>query len=1526
VPGIRRASADDIDSVRTSANLKDDIAWDDVDDFVALRRKSNVLFLLESTATMAFSPKGVMPSVVLNREGGEVASAGYGVYDWTEREGEAANWWNTYKIYGLELSDINRMMGQSTHGMGGLPTAWSGGNIPRTERNLYGRDIDAANNFSGHKGTGSDRVDTDMAFYENQYYFPFADASKSEALRSAYSGQTTKLQHRFKDYKNFRFSDIDGQSDLDSDWLGTAVNHDFTYNNLPSGKAFPYALVFKNPAWWETGAPDGATITSDDLVPNDSRMYKTKLVLWRLLQEPNIFQNLRIGLASTYLNPVNMKITMSTNNHSGTADAFDFHGIFSVPPFGSNLYARTIYDGTGPKDEKSSYILTAPTSTNVNTNHTNPTPFTPGTNGHGAGVRYENGIMTEAITGHVRTMTRLHGQYYPVWASQTSELIYGLSVNNMSTTQKNQMKDVYRLQNRGSLHVPVRDYSAEWEKGTKTISQSDKIRMWINGLSDIKSDGLGSDVTTRLTTQDNATRNSQFHYFNDPEIGISGVFSLPSAIFPDKNHSELNHSYLSDNNYIWFSHHSQNRNYNWNVFPSSSEFEQYEFMARARFNKGSGEASGSVIDFFSPPPDTNLADVSYPISNSCEDNWVIVIASGMELKPEPGTYVYHAWDAIKNLYEHTRDNPVSMLKRNSEGKPLNASDVVIPENDTSHRVITTGRLDKPIRTLVIGLVPSVESVADDPVVKREVEEMRLNLTKMARAGQGDDPNDATSPHMPFFADDTETLMRSFEEALTFIELHQEQPSKGAIVESPSMNDIETDESFTYYTSTFRIRRDNQWEGYLTRYAVSEDYDGTITSVTKHWELSDKIKSRRNANAERNLQYWNGTEFTPIKDGSGGLAENFTKLTGLSAGLMETEFMPGKEEAFQSYPPDKAMYDWLNGYDYSYANKDKYNRFSMLADIGQGGVVFVDDPFAGSMLPGYEDWVNGLQYQAPRLYIQTNDGILHVVNPSTGEEERAILPPPVLVPSRMASLKAWPRSNGLLQWIDVTSAESDSSNDVNAKRSEPVYLLDGALQKTRLPISQGASWKTYLLGGLGRGGSGLYMLDVDYHNNPKLAWYMERIDDHVLRMSNQDVPSVVKLADHPYRQYLGKLGFNSPKAAVGITGTATPANMQSIIVLPGGAQNELDLSQNGGEGAVLLILDPMTGDLLNGFDTSSFVTGLGSDNNTGLGSAVPGVAPSMGMMVSEPTLIRSANSAYLTGKIIVSDNRGNIFGIDTEESDEFGNVTPKQISSWNITTIATLQNTLLEAASSSKSYAIQFGVAASKQNDDLWLAGGTSNLKVKRLVDRYPEDGILENDKQFIFAFRTRDGQSCITRDKLKALDPYASQDILEKTDDKQGWHIELLESSPVRGDEYVSAKPLLVGGVLFVATFIPQKIGWETQDLCETSARISGNSRLYVVDISNGRPYWNGKGKYVTLDNAKITGITLSTQGRSMSVKKDDVILITYDKLTDDAVNMDAPDARPLEDLSAFMIYSPQSNGGVNLEDNRNVIQYWIQK
>ncbi|MDR1917273.1 MAG: hypothetical protein LBQ58_11960, partial [Synergistaceae bacterium] len=65
--------------VELRAPLKNEVAIDDADDLTSPNKRTNVLFLVEATAAMSFTPKGVIPVVAMG-------DFDYGV------ESETADW------------------------------------------------------------------------------------------------------------------------------------------------------------------------------------------------------------------------------------------------------------------------------------------------------------------------------------------------------------------------------------------------------------------------------------------------------------------------------------------------------------------------------------------------------------------------------------------------------------------------------------------------------------------------------------------------------------------------------------------------------------------------------------------------------------------------------------------------------------------------------------------------------------------------------------------------------------------------------------------------------------------------------------------------------------------------------------------------------------------------------------------------------------------------------------------------------------------------------------------------------------------------------------------------------------------------------------------------------------------------------------------------------------------------------------------------------------------------------------------
>jgi hypothetical protein len=1486
--------------------LKEEVAVDDADDLTNPNKRTNVLFLLDSTAAMSFSAKGVIPIVAT------------GMFDYGSTT-EAADWPLTKSIYGYTFDDINKLMKESTFGMGALPTAWSGENLPK-ERNMYGRDLYRGNNYVK---SGSS-IEEDMEANKDRYYFPFADARRGSLLKEAYSAQGRGLETHFVSASE-PINSYAGKNpyQADSDYFimlstinwttveGVSKYVNYGYNRLAPNSGYPYALVFKDPKYWRDGWSGARPPSQDDLVPNDSRMYQAKLALWRLFQDEKLFKGIRLGFATTFLNPVNttphlpqlLQVNSDASPHVNGRDKnalrTDLVSIFRVPPYGNNVRTQGMFDlddGNAP--------VRAWTYHTVHWDRSDPPKL------HYAlkwrTRQYSGGILLPNLTGHAYNWGGMHAQFFPMWGNDYIGLNYEPVEKSRSpyyawTPAK---KGAYKQLNRASLHVPFAASDHEWKKTaggmTSSMSHLDKIRLWIDGLGDIKSSVNVSDHV----------RNSQFHFYKNPEVGIAGAHVLPLAIFPDPRPGMglSRQSFISDR-CVWFSHSAGNVNY--------GDFPDQLLKPKAFYNAGSGEAAGAVIDFFSPPPNNpvvrldDLDDVSFPIKCAGDDNWLVVIASGMEVKPaDANAYRYDTCDAIKNLYDYTDKNNPNHLKVTTMRYKSSGSD---PRQRV--RVYKETALDKPIRTLVIGIAgnPDDPGIKDDPFLRSQVTEMRENLNRMARAGQGVDPNDTTSDITAFFANDVSSLIKAVNEALVVInDSVTEQPGKGSVPAAPPMDG--GDGALDMYLYSYRIMRTDQWEGVLSRYETTRGADGNLTTSPK-WELGKEILAAR---GKRDLRYWGGSAKGFVRLAEGDAV--FRDLTGMTEDVIERErALPG---ARMRISPHDAMYKWLQGYDHAYSEDKTYPRASMLADIGQSGIVFAGDPRPTDSLPGYREWAEGLARfpRLPALYAQTNDGILHVADPSSGRELMALLPPPSLLPSRLATLKTYVFQDKL-RWID-----GKSEGKRGKRRSNPAYILDGPLRYRQFDMrGDGTGWGTFLLGTTGRGGSGVYMTDITNYRHPEFMWYREKTGDYLATMdARQSKPSFVRgdalpSALAPYM----KLGFNSPKPAMGVTGQIEPhQRTRNFIVLPGGSMTDADTGKNGSEGAVLLVIDPGNGEVLRAFDSGSMARESAEWRR---GEGIEGAAPYMGMMTSEPMLYRSEIDPHLTGRIFAADNRGNIFCVPLEEKTSDGKVAPIPVNSWRARTAATLQKDS-SADTGKNSYSIPHGVAAGRVGEHIWIAGGTSDVIAK--VSGSLPDGVLSNESQMIFSFRTGGAQRrTLTRDDLKALS--ADDTSARAADDGgDGWYIPLADGGPGRLREYVSAKPLLVGRTLFVPTFIPKTVNPDDMDVCAAVRTLYGDSNLYALDIETGAPcLWGARRggkteKYVSLPGVKLTGITRSSIGGK------DSLILTVDSLsgeldpsrTGQEIIKNVAGSNVLLELEL-----PSPGGSVNLDSGNNVILYWIR-
>jgi hypothetical protein len=1463
------------------ATGKNDVGVNDDDDVENRIRKANVLFFLDTSHPMMFEPRGRLPYVVESSSGN-------------------INSPSTLATYGYNAATAIQMMQYATFGVGTVPPVDSFFTAKLRKWVHYGRETDFSNNLGATGG------DTDINAAENKYryYSPYAEAGHN--LQATFINQQDAYS---------------GTNDYSG--LGYAFNNTAAIRN---NRPLPYMLVFKNPLYWENGMPGfspNIAAHREQLVPNDSRLYQTKLVMWRLLEDRILFENIRFGMSTVYTVAFTAQSAMTSDSPSTNAARTTptNHVVYKVNPWGiNNTYQYGAY-----------YI-------------------------NSTGTTWSNTSQTESVQGGT-------------WG------IYGTTGANLNR------------QRRAFLRVPIAESDKKWTtKGGKvTMTHMERFRQWIDGVEDMAGQlNTGSNQNAR----DHDLNANQFDIHRNPELKVSSPIHLSRTIFFNPNGDSASNT-ANPNRAWYFANQGVAYAKKSDIFYDTSTNDLYNFY----FKPGSGQAVGSVLDFFSPDYGkfgsssgvtglgytnksssgsrdserfADLIDEQFPIRDKCDPNYVVLLTAGDN---SPSDYPLE--NAVKALYDHTKNNNVTQMYY-----------------ENGERKFREVKLDQPIKTIVVGFIDT----KDNSETGKKLQE---TLKRAARAGQGYDPGDTTAPVQAYFADNVPKLLDALREIMVIIN-NDIQPAKEPMLEgdqldSDDLEGLDPDaEKLNLYAASYRINIFDQWEGTLTKYVTAKNKLTGEMETKEGGELGDKILKRRGSTITsnpRNLKFWNGGgggNFEPV----GFTGKQYTNITqhplAALAGLdfnvsttteLDTSFMADNTFAGKLHP-SRAMFDWYYGYDVSYIDKQHYERTFMLADQGRSGIVKAGAPEVVNSLPGFADFAKRRKDEDDpvRLYVQTNDGVLHVVDPglengvsgSGMREELAILPPPTLLPRRIFSLKTT-KQDGKYRWIDVNEYLANTSDDIPIS-SVPAYILDGPLQLRYFDmdtLGTDPDWRGLLFGSLGRGGSGLYVMDATDAVNPRFSWYRETVESddvylrHIWRAQGTSAPAGLHAAapnvaviprddaywldlyqnpdNHPYEQ----LGFNPPKPYFSVAEIVSGSSRkyQNLVALAGGMQNKLDLANNGTMGAALYLVDP--DERFHGAQKPGgvkvFNSGSLKDASWRLGSGVLGDDPYMGMVNSEPVFLATRQSNYVARGAFFSDNRGNIFYITFENPET--NSPYDSWDDWKIYTVASLRG---QGDDPTDSYSNPWGLMGGSRrgSSNLWVGGGTANAARADPPDDDTQH--LYNKSQMIFAFlmpNITDGKISVrggmNRGTIEGAVDWAElsteNNTVSNTEGlKKGWYIPLQKEDSQYNEEYVTMRPILFGGNLYVATFMQEKISTGSSGACDTST-FMGKARLYAISLEGGRSVlWNdGDTKYLEFDGIKFVNATVSEKGdtvtavfgfRRMHKERSDSDIRRH------TGNKKNGGLSEVKGLDALVLRLTSGGGNSPVVSNDSMINYWLYK
>lgn len=244
--------------------------------------------------------------------------------------------------------------------------------------------------------------------------------------------------------------------------------------------------------------------------------------------------------------------------------------------------------------------------------------------------------------------------------------------------------------------------------------------------------------------------------------------------------------------------------------------------------------------------------------------------------------------------------------------------------------------------------------------------------------------------------------------------------------------------------------------YSTFYDPKEMWKGYVKSskLTKNNKYEDAWNGKTTADfldalashESRNILTWN-------EDTQEGSAFRWNNI-----GISQQENLNKKsDESTDSQGSNRLLY--IRGDRSNEASKNSTisfrNRTSRQGDIINSNVWYVGTPVSNYSLPGYTNFVrqNTVDKRPPMIYVGGNDGMLHGFAANDGTEKMAYVPRAVY--PNLARL-TWP------------------SFDDNHR-----YFVDGSPMTGDINIgtSKTPNWRTMLLGTLGAGGKGYFVLDV-----------------------------------------------------------------------------------------------------------------------------------------------------------------------------------------------------------------------------------------------------------------------------------------------------------------------------------------------------------------------------------------------------------------------------------------------------------------
>lgn len=325
---------------------------------------------------------------------------------------------------------------------------------------------------------------------------------------------------------------------------------------------------------------------------------------------------------------------------------------------------------------------------------------------------------------------------------------------------------------------------------------------------------------------------------------------------------------------------------------------------------------------------------------------------------------------------------------------------------------------------------------------------------------------------------------------------------------------------------------------LGDYTSGASFDGSITGVdgqsTRILKVDEASSTSSSVVAKTSRTIYTNSSSALVSFDwtslvTAGLDGNFTQtyLTGRLSQFCASG-VDCLSSANQASASGSALVEYLRG---DRTNEKTYyrERAHVLGDIVASEARYVKAPLFNYVDAGYSDFKALMKTRSGAVYVGANDGMLHAFDAVNGQELWAYIPRSVLPTVHALADRKYADNHQF--FVDNTPEVGEISVPCT-----PVF-----------PATTCNPWKTILVGGLNRGGSSYYALDITDPANPKFLWEFT----HSTMGYSYGNPRITKLKDGTWVVMLTS-GYNNAddKGYLYVVNAQTGALIRSFIADPG----------------------------------------------------------------------------------------------------------------------------------------------------------------------------------------------------------------------------------------------------------------------------------------------------------------------------------------------------------------------------------------